>query len=1051
MKFALISDIHIRTLSMHNQYRIIFTELYDKLRKRCPDYIIIGGDLFHNKVNISPESVLLASEFLKNLADIADTYIILGNHDFLIKNLDRLDSITPVVKILNHPRLNFIKYSKQIELEGNFVLDILSIFDQENWSNTVNEDKINIGLFHGMVKGSVTDTGWIVDTGAIELDILSRYHYVFLGDIHRYQILDEAGHIRYPGSLIQNNFSEDIKKGFLFWDIKDKDNFSCDFIEIFNPSPFITIELDENGLISEELDVPKESKIRIISKSDISYESSRKVIQEVTLKFNPESIVFLKKDIIKKDIFSFVFNENQAEDLRSLEVQERIVRDYLSSYNIADVVLNKVLELNKKYKVVIDNKEDIKRNVFWKIKSLEWSNLFNYGEENKIIFSNLKGIVGIFGPSYSGKSSIVEVLLYILFNSCSKNVRKNYNIINQDKEFGKGIVELDVNGKTYFIERESEKYDKKTRDGVLREARTKVNFYSKNADDSIENYNGSERNDTDNVIRRIFGTIDDFLLTNMSSQFDFLSFINAGSTRRKEILIRFLDLEVFEQKYRMAKDDSDSIRALLRRVENENYDVEIDKISVLLDNNNSILEEKKNKQKRLKELIGQCHNDVLLIDEKIKLLPFSANDYKLIKNQLYEKENKCLLIKKDNIAIEKEIQDSEKKYIDLNQFIEKDFDVDVYRKRKDVLLEKNAILKNLKENIRYKKNILSLNVEKTLLLVDIPCKDQYPDCKFIKDAYDSKHEVNKLNSEILEFESKKSELESQFDVSEVNKVEGYIQKYMQLIDRRNRLSLKMDDLKSKFHRNDVLILSNENDLELLRKEIDEYEKHLDIVDNFDNMQNEKEKKLCEYKKLEAELSVCGEKILKLYKERGSLEEKHESLILEKQKMSLLAEEYTIYELFQKVFCKSGVAFDIVKNKLPFINNEISKVLVNIVPFEIFLESNDDKLDIFIQHEGSESRPLELGSGAEKALAALAIRCAFIKVCNLPKCSILILDEVGSGFDASVMEGFMKTLELLKEEFETIILISHLDVLKDVVENEIVITHKDGYANVNQLN
>ena len=50
----------------------------------------------------------------------------------------------------------------------------------------------------------------------------------------------------------------------------------------------------------------------------------------------------------------------------------------------------------------------------WSLKTIEWDNLFNYGENNKIDFDKLNGIVGIFGKSFSGKSSIVDSLLYTL-------------------------------------------------------------------------------------------------------------------------------------------------------------------------------------------------------------------------------------------------------------------------------------------------------------------------------------------------------------------------------------------------------------------------------------------------------------------------------------------------------------------------------------------------------------------------------------------------------------------------------------------------------------
>ena len=56
-----------------------------------------------------------------------------------------------------------------------------------------------------------------------------------------------------------------------------------------------------------------------------------------------------------------------------------------------------------------------------------------------------------------------------------------------------------------------------------------------------------------------------FYLTSMSSQLDNLSFIKEGSTRRKEILAKFLDLEIFERKFKLAQETQRNLKALLRR------------------------------------------------------------------------------------------------------------------------------------------------------------------------------------------------------------------------------------------------------------------------------------------------------------------------------------------------------------------------------------------------------------------------------------------------------------------------------------------------------
>ena len=184
-----------------------------------------------------------------------------------------------------------------------------------------------------------------------------------------------------------------------------------------------------------------------------------------------------------------------------------------------------------------------------------------------------------------------------------------------------------------------------------------------------------------------------------------------------------------------------------------------------------------------------------------------------------------------------------------------------------------------------------------------------------------------------------------------------------------------------------------------------------------------------------------------YKEHGSLEQKLSSLKGEKEELQNLREDYSAYDLFMRCMHTNGISYDIIKNKLPVINNEIAKVIANVVDFEIFFENDGKHMKIFIKHPKHEPRPIEMGSGAEKTIAAMAIRLALLSVSSLPKSDIFILDEPGTALDADNMDGFISILELIKSYFKTVILISHLDSLKDCVDQQIVIDKKEGFANI----
>ena len=105
MKFAHIADTHIKNLKYHYEYKEVFKQLYSALQEEEVDCIVHCGDIAHTKTQISPEFVDLCSDFFRNLANIAPTYIILGNHDGNLRNSSRQDAITPIVEAVSYTHL----------------------------------------------------------------------------------------------------------------------------------------------------------------------------------------------------------------------------------------------------------------------------------------------------------------------------------------------------------------------------------------------------------------------------------------------------------------------------------------------------------------------------------------------------------------------------------------------------------------------------------------------------------------------------------------------------------------------------------------------------------------------------------------------------------------------------------------------------------------------------------------------------------------------------------------------------------------------------------
>jgi len=184
MKFAHLSDTHIKLLKEHDSYRIVFNEIYRILKEEKVDAVIHTGDLFHTKIQLTPEAISMATDFLRSLADIAPLYIIPGNHDTNLKNNSRLDSITPIIDALNHNNIFYLKDSGEMAISKEFTLNAMSLLDQKNWIKPTNKEKINIALFHGSVAGVKTDIGHVMEHGEFDVSIFEDHDYAFCGDIH---------------------------------------------------------------------------------------------------------------------------------------------------------------------------------------------------------------------------------------------------------------------------------------------------------------------------------------------------------------------------------------------------------------------------------------------------------------------------------------------------------------------------------------------------------------------------------------------------------------------------------------------------------------------------------------------------------------------------------------------------------------------------------------------------------------------------------------------------------------------------------------------------
>jgi len=242
-KLVHFSDLHIRLFKDHGLYKTILSDMFNQFKEIKPDRIAFTGDLLHSKNNISPELIEIASWVLTECSKISKTVLIAGNHDALINNNDRLDSITPIVDNLNNPNIVYYK-NRGIYEDENVSWCVFSQFQGNIPPEIEKAVGFKIGLFHDPVNGLTTDLGFDFGSHAYNVEKFSGLDLVLCGDIHKRAVFNIPNGKRgvMIGSCLQQNYGESITKhGFGIYDL-ETDVYS--FVDLHNPKPFLSFKIE---------------------------------------------------------------------------------------------------------------------------------------------------------------------------------------------------------------------------------------------------------------------------------------------------------------------------------------------------------------------------------------------------------------------------------------------------------------------------------------------------------------------------------------------------------------------------------------------------------------------------------------------------------------------------------------------------------------------------------------------------------------------------------------------------------------------------------------
>jgi DNA repair exonuclease SbcCD ATPase subunit len=1033
-KCAHISDVHWRGLKRHDEYKKIFADLFNKLYEIKPNIIFIGGDIVHTKTQgISPEVIEMLHWWFESLASIAPTHVILGNHDGLILNKNRQDAITPIVQALNNENVFLYKKSGVYNtgIEG-FNWCVYSCFDEENWVNVKPvKNQINIGCFHGAVWGSKTDVDWELE-GEVSRSFFDECDFTFLGDIHKFQYLDEEKRIAYPGSTIQQNYGEDIKKGFLLWEINNKFDYNSTFISIENPHPFVTIPWkssvkDTIPFISK---IKKRARFRIKSSEQISqieiqllhhYLKEEKLAHEIVYQIDT-------KDELKNNAD---LNSSKVVNINNSLAREVLFEDFFGE-NIDKGQISKIEELYKKSLSEIIQQDYSIKSKMWKVNSLKFDNTFSYCNDNVINFDNLEGVVGLFGNNRSGKSSIPGTLMYCLFNSSDRGSLKNKDIVNIRKGSCKATVKITCGTKKYTVERVTKKSSNKKGE-VSSTTNLSLMEDSQQLDQSEE-----QRRETEKTIRDIIGNADDFLYTTFAAQGEMNTFVKEKSSARKTVLSKFLNLNIYEEIYKSSREEYIVLKNKLKSIKEKDWDKEISNCFCEIKTNKIKKEEKENYLSKLRD--NEVNLKILLNENKNKQVLYKGYNF-----ESANEENKFLTNKLNinNVQLEKfsneliEIKDNISK---INKFksLYSLTDLENDKNKLDVFTNK---LKDFKRSKIFLQEEEKRNNRSLKILDEVPCDERYSSCKFIKGAHESKKDKKKIENEINEILSSIRDINVVLSSLKEKNVESKIKKYNDVLLKEVKYKMKRSNLDKDIENVNLIKTEYLEKQEKLKEVLQFLEKNADK-----NLKDNKDEIKLEIIKNDEKISDSIFETKNIDREIFTLDHKIEELKKEKEEYYNIIEKWKTFDLFSFSCSKKGIPTMLIRNSLPKINNEINKILTGVTTFKIFLEEEGNNLQVYIDY-GDSKRIIECASGMEKMMTSIAIRVALINISFLPKSDLFIIDEGFGSLDDTNIESCSRLLQSLKKYFKTILVISHVDSIKDIVDKNIVINKKgsDSYV------
>ena len=745
-------------------------------------------------------------------------------------------------------------------------------------------------------------------------------------------------------------------------------------------------------------------------------------LKNVNIEFKPITVNSDGKEVsLTSDII---------DNIQDPQFQVRLMEDTIKLREMKEVDFDAIKAIDSQVNAHVDFDQYAKYKRY-RFKYVKWSNYLSYGEDNYFDFTKLHGLVLLNSEpgNQGGKTTFaINLLRFALFGKAEKSPNLNdvFNRFRPEATEVKVEACLEIDGCDYVIRRTITRPVLKKRTEKSKPKQTVEYFKLVNGEyDLIDNCEGENTQQTNNIIRETVGNPEDYDLVISATKKTLDNLFDKGQTEKGRLFSRWLGLLSIEKKEEVAKDiwkKQISPTLLSNTYDRATLSSEIMDFETCNKENEASIKLHEEELKKVEKELEK------LSEEKVEVLKSRRDiNAELVKIDITTVDNHIESKKREVENKRGQMATKKEEYAKVKDAV---FDLDKYNELKKTSKSKEEEKHQYEiKNAELKSEIGAIRADndriRTLL-----SQGTCPNCGQPVDEKLQNGNIEKNDLEInrLITNGKSNKVRIDKIVDEINKIEEDIRQMeveREKVNEMNRLKPTMVAIKANI---DTIKLEIEK-LERQKSDIESNKENIKYNNDIDNKIRVIDANIIEITK------VKDQHIRDIQSCKNNIDYNNSKIDDRKKIVVKLVEEEKIirnWTVYQELVGKNGIIKVVLKQALPIINNEIHRILDGICDFDVVMDI-DEKNDVCINLvcDGC-SMPIEkASSGFEATFAGLAVRSALASISSLSKSSFMCLDEVDSTVNSENYEALHELYKRMLFNYDFILHVEHNEDLQEM--------------------